>query len=251
MNYILFSKNEQFRAGAEMVRLEALKQNKQCEIIEIGNIANENNLKRFSDKPSLGYFLTNDVSISLCVKILKRTGINIINKVFLSENSQKFTLQQKARGCGINIPKSVSMPNINQIDKLDLKYPLYIKSQKQGDLVIYNKDTKEFNKNILTINNITDYYLEEAVEGEDLTLRKFYFIKGSVVGMDMTDLGDIPEWFNTVLKNISQSLGLEVFSTDIFINLHSREYFCIDINPASSFFKSKIAREEFVKNILI
>jgi hypothetical protein len=33
--------------------------------------------------------------------------------------------------------------------------------------------------------------------------------------------------------------------------LFTKDYYCIDINPASSFFRSDMAREEFVKNILI
>jgi len=251
MNYIIFSQSEQFYAGAEKIRLEAFKQNMLCEIIEIKNIANNKTLKNLMDKSSLAYFLTNDPCIPVCVKVLKKMGINIVNEVFLSGNSEKFTLQHKIKEKGIHTPRSVSLSDIKQIDRLDLKYPLYIKSQKQGDVVIYNIDVNELRKNIMPIKNTNEYYLEEAVDSDDLILRKFYYIRGSVVDMNDPNINNLPNWFSIVLKNISSSLGLDVFSADIFINWSNGKYFCIDVNPASSFFKSEKACEEFVKKILI
>ncbi|HBD24900.1 MAG: hypothetical protein A2566_00935 [Candidatus Zambryskibacteria bacterium RIFOXYD1_FULL_40_13] len=251
MNYILFSKNELFREGAEKIKIEAQKQNKQCEVLEIHSITKNGILRQKIDNTSLVYFLTNDVCIPEYIELLKKKGAYIVNEAPLSGDLKKYILQNKVKNNGVRVPKNICLSSDKETGRLNLKYPVYIKSQKQGSLVIYNLNPDELNKNIISIGNINEFYFEEAVEIKGFVLRKFYYIKEVIIDMDKKNTDPVPDWLYIVLKNISLSLKLEVFSSDIFVNWSSQEYFCIDINPASSFFKSEKARKEFVRNILI
>jgi D-alanine-D-alanine ligase-like ATP-grasp enzyme len=251
MNYILYSKNESYKEGAEKIKTETLRQNKKCKIIEISCISSIKKLERTKKEKGLLYFLTNDNSIPGCIELLKDTDIKIINKPLLSNNVSKFVLQQIVKKNGICIPKSIlPYKNIGVIND-NIRYPIFIKSQKQASVVMYTKNKIDFKKNKITIGDLNKYYLEKAIENKKLILNKFYYTRGSIINIDSVDTEKVPAWFHVILNNIAKSLELEVFSVDIFINWSKKKYSCIDINPAPAFFKSDKSRENFVKNILI
>ena len=252
INYILFSKNEGYQEGAEKIRTEALRQNKNCEIIEIHNLSNKKVLEKMKQKKSLVYLLTNDDYIPIYVELLKNINIKIINESLLSKNLLKFVLQERIKRNGVCIPNSIWVSDKSELNNLNkIEYPIFIKSQKQASKIILVKNEMEFYKKIKSINNINEYYIEKAIDAKEYILKKYYCVKGSIIDMDFLTDKKIPAWLKAILKNISKSLEAEVFSVDIFINLSNKNYFCIDINPASSFFRSDLAREKFVKNILI
>ncbi len=173
----------------------------------------------------------------------------MINETLLLNNPLKFTMQQKVFADGVCIPKSSLI--FKHIRTETTRYPLFINSQKQADIVIYAQNNDEFRGKMASIKNISGYYIEEAIIEKGMVLKKFYYINGTMVEMNSVSMSEIPKWLNKVLTTISQSLHLEVFSVDIFVNWSSEKYYCIDINPASAFFNSDTARKEFVKNILL
>ena len=252
MNYILISKFEGFREGAERIKEEAKNQKKDCEIIEIQNIVDKMSVEYINKQNSLIYFLTNDSCVKSCIRCLKKSGTKVIGKKLLSGDVSKFFLQEKIKGAKICTPKSIPLPTDTKMSLHNkISFPLFLKSQEQVSTVDYMTNKFEFIKKLSTINNRDDFYLEEAIEDSGMILEKFYYINGSVFIMKSIEAKFNNNWIQKILKRISLSLELEVFSTDIFVNWSTKKYFCIDINPAPAFFNSRNARVEFVNNVLI
>jgi hypothetical protein len=248
MNCILFSRYEGFEEGAKRICAEAILQRKSCTVIEIRDLVDSIKRQALVAAGSHIYFLTNDKFIPFYSEFLKSLGVEIINERFLSGDASKFILQEKLRLSGIVVPKSLWIPEQSMTDSINtLRFPIFIKSQKQADFVKYVEGIDELKKQIKIVPCIGELYFEEAVESEAMELKKFYCVKGSTV----VDSEGIPEWLDTVFRHISQSLGLQVFSADMFIDWSKKEYYCIDVNPASAFFNSNEARTIFVRECLI
>lgn len=245
MNYIVFSENEGFREGAEKIKKEALLHGKPCEIIEIGNIAKDGTL----GQGVLVYFLTNSGSVLEGVRFFKKEGSEIVNERALLGDVSKFSLQEKLRSHNIHVPRSALIGNRQKLPE-ELQYPIFVKSQRQASIVICVENKEDLEKQPKEIPNLNEYYFEQAI-GEGFLLQKFYYIEGKSLSIESIYKDAVPEWLCLILKEISQVLDLEVFSADIFIDWATKNYYCIDINPASSFFMSDDARLEFVRSILI
>ena len=245
MNYIVFSKDEAFRDGAEKIKSEALLHNKTCELIEIGDVA-ENTLPQ--DIGSLVYFLTNNALVGEKVNFFKKRGVRVVNEKALLGDVSKFFLQDTLRENRIHVPKSI-LTSGDGARPEELQYPMFIKSQYQASTVIKVENESELEKHMKNINNTGTYYFEQAVTEENFLLQKYYYIHGTGLSIDYKDAA--PQWLCLILENMSRALNLEVFSADIFINWATKDYYCIDINPASSFFMSDGARSEFIKSILV
>lgn len=249
MNYILFSKKEGFEDGAQKIKIESICKGKSCQVMEIQDLLR---LKIENTHPLL-YCLTNEISVLSQVKILEERGFKIVNLKGISMGMLKFEAQQFMRLQGIKVPNSTKLLRESFLTnhKNNINHPLYIKSQKQADVVVYCKNYDESLANLTSLKIKDAYYIEEAVENINMTLNKFYYINGTVVNMKENNEYEIPTWIQKILANISEILNLEVFSADMFLDLKNKEYFCIDINPASAFFKSDKGREIFVDKILI
>jgi len=250
MNYIFLSEKESFNNGAEKIQQEAFLQTKECKIIDLESIFNERILLEDGKKP-LCYFLTNDFNLPLYVELLREIGLKIVNDKFLSGSSLKFVLQQKIKRGGVNTPKSTWITSKDPDLLKSIQYPFFLKDQKQAGIVEYVENKIKLAEKLKAVQNIKGIYFEEAVEKSPMFLKKFYYIIGSVIDMDTTTKEPVPLWLESVFKKISQSLDLEVFSADVFVDLLAKDYSCIDVNPAPAFFKSDIACSEFVKNVFI
>lgn len=250
MNYIVVSRFEEFLSGAQKIEQGAKNANKECTIVDIENLLDETVVLQIKAKQSIIYFLTNDLSIPKYCKVLNEIGTRIINFDLLSSHPPKYELQKKVSSCGVLVPKS-TYPIPDNIDATsEIQFPLYIKSQKQASEVFYVKNNIEFEKIIKSLIDIKNYYIEQAIDENRYVLEKIYYIDGNIILLNHNTEQDI-KWLLDILNIISKSLGLEVFSVDIFLDLKNKNYYCIDINPASSFFKRDDARAEFIKKLLI
>ncbi|MHB1316541.1 MAG: hypothetical protein ACYCZW_01655 [Minisyncoccota bacterium] len=248
MNYILISKKEGFEDGAKKIQAESKFRSKDCEVIEIQDLLK---LKIQDTRPLL-YCLTNKSSILSHVRILEERGFKIVNFKGILGGMLKFEVQQSMKLRGIKVPYSIKpLRESFLVNNNLINYPLYIKSQRQADAVLYCKNYSQGLANLASLKIEDTYYIEEAVEDINMTLNKFYYIKGTVVNMKEISGYKTPGWIQEILANISKALTLEVFSADMFIDLKNKEYLCIDINPASAFFKSDKGREVFIDKIFI
>lgn len=235
---IVVSKKEAFINGAQLILEQVRTIGFECLIIFIEDWSLDYNEKS-SDQKKIFYFLTNVDEVIACIQDVLRNGHIIINKIFLfrlGEHS-KFYLQKIIEQNGISVPKSVCSANNKDICKID--FPCYIKSQKHTSAVIKVSNKKELYQTIwLFDSNNEGWYAEEAIAGDDVLLQKIYYINGKAFAKDNNFQVE------NVFISISEILGLEVFSVDIFSSKSSK-YWVIDVNPAPSFFKLEEARKAF------
>jgi len=243
---IIISRGEPFVAGAELIAKEANERGLGCEIIFIEDIILSINGENEKMERRLLYFLTNIDDVPTYVAYFKSHGCNIVNQTFLSGESSKFYLQNKIKKAGIVVPKSFSV--LNEIIALqiadEMNFPIYIKSQNQASTVIRVKKKSDLSEKLaLFARNNEEWYLEEAIEGADVELQKVYYVDGKVASNSGIEKA------NEIFQTISRTLDLEIFSVDI-ISSKNGVYWIIDVNPASSFFKSDSARCLFVEFLI-
>jgi hypothetical protein len=248
MNLIVYSGNEAFKKGAQKIKEDALQQNKKCDVIELEDFSEVIN----KIQADCIYFLSSDKRISKFCKILKDKNCKVINVIFLLNdiNTSKYDSMEKAFRADVCIPKNLEL-NLYKITDC-INTPLFIKTKNPRGLV------KKCSNNNLIINEIKQipeqhkksYYLEEDVSSKDCLELKIYYVNGKVFFMDVFSENNNFNWLHSTMEKISKCTDLEVFSVDFIADFKKQKYHCIDINHASSFFKSSAARNEFITNIL-
>lgn len=189
------------------------------------------------------YFLTNVAGVMECVQDILRKGHAVVNKTFLLRENSKFYLQKIIEKNGVIVPKSICPSNNKDIREID--FPCYLKSQKQASTVVKVVNKKQFDEAIcLFDSNKEDWYLEEAIDMDDIWLQKVYYVDGKIFEAKKNSF-----LFKITSNSMAKALDLEIFSFDIFSSKFGR-YWVIDVNPAPSFFKSDKARKFFVQFII-
>ena len=160
----------------------------------------------------------------------------------------KYSVQNCLRNVEIKVPKSIMLSNQDYgeaIEKCGL--PLYVKSQKQADTIIYTSTEEGFDRTVLEL-PIKNFYFEEGVDLNEFHLEKIYYVDEYIESSKLDFV--ITDDLKSILKNISQALNLEIYSGDIFFSNTDDDYRCIDINPAPGLFHSTKARVNFAKYVL-
>lgn len=248
---VIISKAEPYLNGAALIKEMCASLQLNCDILYIEDVlSNKNdNLPEF-ESAGLIYFLTNAVGVPEFANYLEHSTKKIlINRDFLISRQPKFSVQTRLRLAGINVPDSLVVTDESLFDKvlLGLRLPLYIKSQSQTSTVIRVETEKEFHDNVLG-KSAKDFYFEESVNLEKFYLEKIYYINGYVVSKSENLI--LTDGLKIELKNISSVLGLDIYSTDIFVSVYGDTYVYIDINPSPGFFQSNEARLHLAKYIL-
>jgi hypothetical protein len=254
INLIIYSKGEEFLSGAEKIQQDTIKFGKQCEIYEIDDFIE--NINEIINKNIIRvYFLTGDCRIQQLVNIITKQNQLVINSTFLSCEilSSKYDSLMKVSLCGVHIPDNLLI-NDNSLSELNrFPIPLFIKSKSPRGIVTRIESIDELisKLEIVTKNERSEIYLERDILTDGFTEIKLYYVNDMVYVSDSENLIIIPEWLKDILHRISRTLEIEVFSTDLTVNWSSRQYYCFDINYASSFFMCAPARIEFINKILI
>jgi hypothetical protein len=248
MNLIVYSGNEAFKEGAQKIKEDALQHNKKCEVVELENFST------IIDKIQADciYFLSSDKKISEFCKILKDKNCKIISGDFLLDNleTSKYDSMGKVSCADVCIPKNFELSLYKITDCIDI--PMFIKAKNPRGLVKKCLDNNLIKGEIEQIpeqdRNI--YYLEEDVSNKDCVELKIYYVNDEVFFMDDFSENYNIRWLHPIMDKISKCTKLEVFSVDFIVDFKNQKYHCIDINHASSFFKSSTARNEFITKIL-
>ena len=253
MNIIVYSKEEGFEGGVKKLGDESSQCGKTCEIIEIKELPGLLKRGYFETIQFNIYFLSSDYRISHFIDIIKKKNQTVVNEAFLIRGIivSKFESLERVRRGGIHIPRQIQLTydDNNFLDKLIM--PVFIKSKSPRGLVIRVNDKKSLNNRLESLPEKQNYYLEENVKNKDNIELKIYYINGDAYAQEICGANtDIPSWFRVVLDKISKCTELDVFSADFFIDWGKEEYYCFDINHASSFYKSEKAREVFISKIL-
>lgn len=253
MNIIVYSKEEGFEDGVRILSEEALRNNKICKMVETSDITNFISSGYFEDKQTCVYFLCSDYSIPLLVSIFKDLKQLIVNESFLSQDISisKFEAIEKICHIGISTPRHISSMSNKYKSTKGLSLPIYVKSKSPRGLVTCANDLLSLNNILKSLSERRNYYLKENVKHENNMEIKVYYVRGatymqSIPGVDVI----IPDWFRSVLDRVSEYTKLDVFSADFFVDFENEEYYCFDINHASSFYKSEEARSAFINRIL-
>lgn len=237
---IAISRRELFIDGAKLILEQIKKAGVDCQIIFIEDYFKHSGHKE--NRKKIFYFLANIAAVEACAKYVLRKGHGVINEKFLYKEKSKFYLQKTIKQYGVIIPKSACPTNKKDTRRMD--FPCYIKNQQQASTVMRVADKKELDDAIHLFNcNNEVWYLEEAIEGDDVWLQKIYYVDGKIFARK-TDF-----FLGYTLTSISKALNLEVFSVDIFSS-NAGGYWVIDVNPAPSFFNSNEARENFASFLL-
>ncbi len=248
MNLIVYSGNEAFREGAQKIKEDTIQHNKECEVIEIEDFRNV--ISRI--QTDCVYFLSSDKKIPEFCEILKEKDCKIINDNFFLNNieTSKYDSLKKCNLLGICVPNNFELNQYDPVNFLDV--PMFIKTKNPRGLV-----KKCLNKNLIgdeiekiQIKDRNCYYLEEDVFNQDCSELKIYYVNGKIFFMDDFSENTNIDWLHQIMNKISKQTNLEVFSVDFILNFKTQKYYCIDINHASSFFKSNTARNEFITKIL-
>jgi D-alanine-D-alanine ligase-like ATP-grasp enzyme len=160
------------------------------------------------------------------------------------QNYKKLEIQNILNKNQINTPHQISYSDLQE----DKHFPLFCKENKHGGIVfqIYKKSAlnnffDKFDKN--------DFYLEQSILDKDSIPKEFkvYYVNGNVYSQDEV-FNLINDKIKEVCIKIAESLNnLETFSVDIMQT--SKEYYVVDVNPASGFFLSSGARKAFLNSI--
>ncbi|MEK7576076.1 MAG: hypothetical protein AAB482_00095 [Patescibacteria group bacterium] len=243
---IIISKLEPFETGARIIADDCKSVSLSAKILFLEDIILGSNAIELLDGVKILYFLTNDSSLERYVEYFVRKNILVINKDFYRWNRSKFSIQDRLKLAGIQIPRSIATQNFSILlsESRFLDFPLYIKSQNQSSLVIKVADEEALRRALSDITQRNDFYLEQSVDAECGSVTKYYFVDRLSCGIN----GDLsPPIISSVLKSISTILSLDVFSVDLFVGDDKKSYWCIDVNPAPGLFNSKHGRSEFIK----
>lgn len=225
---IFFSSVEPYQNGVESLSktLGAMKILNRC--IEFNRISKSEKL----DDVLFGYFLANHQYVHrISFWIECQEGRYVINGVFLRLQYTKSQVQEFLRQRKISVPPSIPYP-LSQGDSTSS--PLR-KSERHS----------QRNLNILDEKITCDpweVYLEQEVPSGDFVEQKLGYVAGKI--FQESDDVRLPKKLLRNLYRIQSSLGLEVFSVDVFLGKND-EFFIVDVNPAPAFFHNKKARMEF------
>lgn len=248
MLILIVSKTEPYLNGAILIEKVCLSMSLNCAIKYIEDIDFGDDFFSY-DKPYLVYFLTNVANVSSYASNFERLSPgSVINYEFLVSEMNKYSIQSCLRDAGFSVPKSIMLfqPVFDgALKKIDL--PLYVKSQKQADIVIRANNEDEF-KQFVSGKLASDYYLEECVDEEKYCLEKIYYIDGyvEVKKVDFVASSNLCK----ELISISKILNMEIYSSDVFVSITSANYVYIDINPSPGLFNSDKARMIFAKYVI-
>lgn len=248
MLIVVISRTEPYLNGAILIKEMCLSLKLECKIVYIEDISF--NYEAFSSSNSYTfYFLSNVASIPRYADDFERSFAgSVINKGFFISEMNKFTIQTCLRDVGVNVPKSIELSEQNFGSSLQgLKLPVYLKSQKQADIVIRASTMEEFNQCMIK-QSTSNFYIEESVDLDKFHLEKIYYINKYIESKNLGFVVGVA--LNKILRNISNALKLEVYSADIFVSNAEDDYVCIDINPSSGFFNSTKARRGLVEYVL-
>lgn len=240
---IIVSQKENFINGAQIIKDNFEKSGFHCEIVFIEDIVLGTNNQVISGTRII-YFLTNSGIISQYCEHFDSLGHYIISRECITGDNSKFYLQDKLKESEISVPKSMAV--LDHYSALDLaikmKFPFYIKSQKQASIVRKVSNENELLEVLHLFRDVNEeYYFEEVIRSEENDLRKIYYINGiCILNNEENDK------YSKIFKLVANVLHLDAFSVDIFFG-KDEKYWIIDVNPAPAFFKSHEARHTFVE----
>lgn len=246
---IIISKKESFREGADLILKEAVSANLKARILYLEEIVLSHENVFYPSKEVL-YFLVNDQTLSRFVDYFSfQPKTMLINNKFYQKDRSKFSIQNILFRSKISVPISLAVQDHSLIiqESSSIGFPLFLKSQKQADVVIEVNNKKELKKHLETQDNFADLYIEQSMISRYSAIRKFYFVNNESWDDHETVLSTK---MNDLLKRISLHLGLDVFSADIFVGSDEADYSCIDVNPAPALFKCGTGRSALIKCVL-
>lgn len=238
-NLIIFlSKNESFIGSANKIKEESLVN---TQIIYMEDFISHKSLYDI-DKTDIVYFLTNEKLILQVIDVLEKISCYIYNKEFLKKGHSKDEVQKILKINNINVPDIVLIDEIKKDS-----FPLFCKQKKHTGITFqtYNKFTltsffEKFNQ--------ADFYLEKTIMNDkNIAIeKKIYYINGNVYLKDGEELQE-KELIKLGMQISTALNNMEIFSADYIKILEN--YYIIDINPASGFYLSKRARQDWLENI--
>lgn len=228
---IVFSEIEPYKNGSQLL-VETLK--------TVGirsRLKKLNNLKSGKNNHSQMaaiYFLTNCSSAQIasfwCGELEKRY---VVNGKFLTLFHSKSVIQALLRRCYVPVPQ--------------LAPALFYKKRARRSTILVKSEEHNMRNQQAISGKSTDepwrVYCERRIEKEEFTEHKISYIAGRLFTKDKRIL---TKAIKGAHHRIYEYLGLEVFSTDIFVSKKKRKsFFIIDVNPAPAFFHSVEARLAF------
>lgn len=227
-NVVIFiSKYENTLNGAFLLKKEL----KFCNIIFIEDYIN--NKKNIKIDNSIIYFLCNSPLIKKVIELLDN-NCYVYNKKYYLNNYKKKDVQILLNKNKIIVPRIINYLNLKESD-----FPIFCKENNHVGITfqVYNKITlKKFFERF----NIKDFYLEKKVNSENKEF-KVYYVNNNIYYNDNKKNN---KEIKNICYKISRILNLELFSVD-FIK-EKKDYYIIDVNPASAFYLSPKARKSFI-----
>ncbi|MFH1315259.1 MAG: hypothetical protein ABIH67_02565 [Candidatus Uhrbacteria bacterium] len=241
---IIISKTEGFYDGAKMIQQGLKDRDISCQITLIENIS-INSWDSEKNQSKIIYFLTNTNELGIHAMHYLSTGAEVINQDFLICQRDKYSIQDRLLQAQVQIPANFYSSDKKEIlsASSNISYPLYIKSQQQAKQVYQIKRSDQLSSLLENIKDLTDWYMEKDVKTEKTNLYKVYYIAGNYHCNKKIELR--VKNIQNILETISTILHLDIFSIDIIAN--KQKSWIIDVNPASSFFKTETGREDFIE----
>jgi hypothetical protein len=193
-------------------------------------------------------FLTNDDAVGAHARSLLTAGIGVINGSFLVTTRLKSATQLEAARVGISVPalRRIASRASTPAIATDLGFPLLLKREQHCFDVVHVANLGVLESVLASLVPAIDaagvWYVEQMLDSREYRLEKYYHVGGEVFGRT-TPI--VREDISLALRMLGVALSLEVFSADIMLG--SGDYYCIDVNPASTLFHSVGARTSFVR----
>ncbi len=242
-NYLIVSEQEDYLDAAHLIVDEAKRMKKICKIVFIEKMTIDSDSDSILPEGGCAYFLTNHQLTSTFAAVLRAQAFKVLNEGFIAREKSKLYVQTCLKNEGIPVPQF----QFSFDQKVRYK-KFYCKSFSHATFVKYFNSKHDFCSFHRLLRKKGFHYFESALSAKNFKEYKYYSILGKLIPpKDAFQTA-------TIVKDVSKianALSLDAFSVDIIVDEKTGKYWIVDVNPASSFFKSIAARREFAKKLLI